>query len=123
MTHRQFIQGERLPGGLLTGLARFDELISSHHATEQPVELSSSFDSADHPDIRTINLRHNAADEIFRQAEGVGQFYLNIEHSHFQPRFDALTPHTRRSRGAVASGFYTLSYVVFATARTGSTTA
>ena|SRR3569833_2513460 len=123
MTHGQVIQRESLLRCGLTFLARLNELISSHDATKQPVELSSSFDSADHPDIRTINLRHNAADEIFRQAEGVGQFYLNIEHSHFQPRFDALTPHTRRSRGAVASGFYTQSYVVFATARTGSTTA
>ena len=48
-----------------------DELIRSHHATEQPVDRASSSDAADHADIRPIDLGNDLADQVLRQSESV----------------------------------------------------
>jgi len=48
-----------------------DELIRSHHATEQPMDRASSSDTADHADIRPIDLGNDLADQVFWQPESV----------------------------------------------------
>lgn len=57
-----------------------DQEVGSHNATEHPVYLAGATSAADHPNIGSIYFCRDLADEVFWEAECVGQCSLVALH-------------------------------------------
>lgn len=79
-----FLQIAGLKGRALAFSGCCTQVVSPHHATVEPVDLSSSLDSANHADVRAVYLRHNVRDQVFRESKRVWHFNFDLMPSHFQ---------------------------------------
>lgn len=111
-------------------MSRDLQLIPSHHARIQPVELPSLLSSADDSDVRPVDLGPDLGNKVFLQPEHIGHFAGRL-HSNckFMPSHHS-TLITRVNESINARVLPTCKQILVtfrmsktATARTGSTSA
>jgi len=78
----QLLEVERLFGGVDALLAAYHQKVGAHHATVEPVDLTATANAADDSDIRSVDLRDDFADEVFRQSISIGRAGRLFVHSH-----------------------------------------
>jgi hypothetical protein len=78
----QLIEVESLLGGGRHLVACSDELVGSHYARIKPVNHAATLDTADHADVRPVDLGNDFADEVFRKSKSIRHFRQSSHSAH-----------------------------------------